>query len=57
MPKDKDLKKLVRARMTKTGESYSIAKLRLAGTSKPPSPVARPAARPWQRPPGPRSTR
>ena len=44
MPKDKDLKKLVRARMTKTGESYSIAKPRIAGASKPRSPVARPGS-------------
>jgi hypothetical protein len=42
MPKDKDLKNLVRARMVKTGESYSIAKLRLAGASKPQRAVARP---------------
>ncbi len=35
MPKDKDLKKLVRARMAKTGEGYSIAKLRLAGAAAP----------------------
>jgi pRiA4b ORF-3-like protein len=41
MPKDKDVKKVVRARMAKTGESYSIAKLRLAGVTKPQSPVAR----------------
>lgn len=31
MPKDKDLKKPVRARMAKTGEGYSTARLRLAG--------------------------
>jgi hypothetical protein len=42
MPKDKDLKKLVRARMAKTGESYSIAKVRLAGVSKPRRVLARP---------------
>jgi len=29
MPKDKDLKRLVRARMTKTGESYTTARARL----------------------------
>jgi hypothetical protein len=34
MPKDKDLKKLVRARMAKTGERYSIAKVRVAGVGK-----------------------
>ena len=33
MPKDKDLKKLVRARMAKTDESYSTARLRLAGAT------------------------
>lgn len=44
MPKDKDLKKLVRARMTKTGESYSIAKLRQPGAGKPRSAVARPSS-------------
>lgn len=33
MPKDKDLKKLVRARMAKTGEGYSTARLRLVGTT------------------------
>lgn len=43
MPKDKDLKKLVRARIAKTGERYSIAKLRLVGASKPQSAVARPS--------------
>lgn len=36
MPKDKDLKKVVRARMAKTGESYSTARLQLAGGGKPP---------------------
>ena len=41
MPKDRDLKKLVRARMAKTGESYSIAKLRLAGATKLRGAVAR----------------
>jgi hypothetical protein len=35
MAKDKDLKKLVRARMAKTGESYSIARLRTGGDGKP----------------------
>jgi pRiA4b ORF-3-like protein len=35
MPRDKDLKKLVRDRMAKTGERYSTAKLRLAGVGKP----------------------
>jgi hypothetical protein len=44
MPKDKDLKKLVRARMAKTGESYSIAKLRQAGAGKSQSAVARPSS-------------
>jgi hypothetical protein len=41
MPKGKDLKKLVRARMARTGESYSIARLHLvadAGPAPAPSP-------------------
>ncbi len=33
MPKEKDLKKLVRARMGKTGEGYSIARLHVNGTA------------------------
>ena len=48
MPKDKDLKKMVRARMAKTGESYSIAKLRLAGASKPRNSVVRPTGVPLE---------
>jgi hypothetical protein len=44
MPKDKDLKKLVRTRMVKTGERYSIARLRLAGASTPRRAVARPSS-------------
>jgi hypothetical protein len=35
MPKDKDLKKLVRARMAGTGESYSIARLHVTGDDRP----------------------
>ena len=42
MPKDKDLKRLVRARMAKTGESYTAARAQLvsepAGTASPPLP-------------------
>jgi uncharacterized protein YndB with AHSA1/START domain len=35
MPKQKDLKRLVRSRMTKTGESYTTARLRLVKKSEP----------------------
>jgi hypothetical protein len=35
MPKDKDLKNIVRARMAKTGESYSIARLHAVGDGNP----------------------
>jgi hypothetical protein len=35
MPKDKDLKNLVRARMAKTGERYSIARLHAVRDGKP----------------------
>lgn len=35
MPKQKDLKKLVRARMSKTGESYTAARLRLITKNEP----------------------
>lgn len=44
MPKDKDLKQLVRTRMAKTGESYSMAKLRLAGARKPRRAMERPSS-------------
>jgi hypothetical protein len=40
MPKDKDLKRLVRDRMERTGESYSIARLQVVGDNQ----VARAAA-------------
>jgi hypothetical protein len=36
MPKNKGLKNLVRARMAKTGESYSVARLRAVGGPQPP---------------------
>ncbi|HSJ63744.1 MAG TPA: hypothetical protein VK922_07540 [Gemmatimonadaceae bacterium] len=43
MPRDKDLKRLVRARMTKTGESYTSARAVLvARTSPTPPPSATP---------------
>jgi hypothetical protein len=34
VPKDKDLKNLVRARMEKTGESYSMARLQVVGDGR-----------------------
>ncbi len=36
MPKDKDLKRLVRARMAKTGESYTTARSHIVGRRSPP---------------------
>jgi len=41
MPKDKDLKRLIRARMTKTGESYTAARANLV--TGPASPASDPA--------------
>ena len=38
MPADKDLKRLVRARMTKTGEAYTAARAQLLKTPAPPRP-------------------
>ncbi len=38
MPKQKDLKRLVRARMQKTGESYTTARLQLANKKSEPKP-------------------
>lgn len=38
MPKNKDLKRLVRARMAKTGESYTAARAHIVGQSLPPLP-------------------
>jgi len=35
MPRDKDLKRLVRARMTKTGESYTTARSHITRRAKP----------------------
>ena len=37
MPKDKDLKRLIRARMDKTGESYTAARAHVVGA--PPAPL------------------
>jgi hypothetical protein len=42
MPRNKDLKRLVRARMTKTGEAYTTAR---AQVTRKPRPTARTAAR------------
>ncbi len=38
MPKQKDLKRVVRARMQKTGESYTAARLHLVGKKEEPEP-------------------
>jgi uncharacterized protein YndB with AHSA1/START domain len=38
MPKQKDLKRLVRSRMKKTGEAYTAARLQLLKKSEPPPP-------------------
>jgi hypothetical protein len=38
VPRQKDLKKLVRARMQKTGEAYTAARLHLLNKSQPPPP-------------------
>ena len=35
MPRNKDLKRLVRARMSKTGESYTAARSQILSKSKP----------------------
>lgn len=40
MPRDKDLKRLVRARMQKTGESYTAARAQITRTAKPSTPPA-----------------
>ncbi len=51
MPKNKDLKRLVRARMAKTGEAYTAARAHVVARTvrrAPAPPVARPAARPPQ---------
>lgn len=39
MPKQKDLKRLVRARMRKTGESYTAARAHITRSQKPPAVV------------------
>ena len=41
MPTNKDLKRIVRARMNKTGESYTIARTRVLSKAKPKEPQAR----------------
>ena len=41
MPRDKDLKRLVRARMEKTGESYTAARSRIVGKTPKKAPTAR----------------
>jgi hypothetical protein len=49
MPANKDFKRLVRARMTKTGESYTTARLHLLRqrpTRSPSRPASKPPARP-----------
>ncbi|HLU39906.1 MAG TPA: hypothetical protein VK081_11005 [Planctomycetota bacterium] len=44
MPKNKDLKRRVRARMQKTGESYTTARARVLAKKKTPATAARSAA-------------
>jgi hypothetical protein len=39
MPRNKDLKRLVRARMGKTGESYTAARVRILAKSKTAAPI------------------
>ena len=48
MPRDKDLKRLIRARMQKTGESYTTARARFLDKSKRPraAPAVEPPAEP-----------
>jgi hypothetical protein len=41
MPRQKDLKRLVRSRMQKTGEAYTAARLRILKQASPPPDVAR----------------
>jgi uncharacterized protein YndB with AHSA1/START domain len=43
MPKQKDLKRLVRARMQKTGESYTAARLRVVARREPAADLAKSA--------------
>ena len=38
MPKNKDMKRLVRARMAKTGESYTTARLHVLAKARPEAP-------------------
>ncbi|HEU4417681.1 MAG TPA: hypothetical protein VFT55_02020, partial [Planctomycetota bacterium] len=38
MPKNKDLKRLVRARMAKTGESFTTARLQVLAKARPKAP-------------------
>jgi hypothetical protein len=46
MPANKDFKRLVRARMTKTGESYTTARMQLLTHQPPTTSRARPAPQP-----------
>jgi hypothetical protein len=42
MPTDKDFKRLVRARMGRTGEAYTTARAQLRPTATPPGPTRAP---------------
>lgn len=42
MPKQKDLKRVVRTRMQKTGESYTTARLHVLNAKPKPAPIAKP---------------
>ena len=46
MPSHKDLKRLVRARMTRTGEAYTTARARLLQKKQPATPTTPPAPKP-----------
>ena len=46
MPSNKDLKRLVRARMRKTGEAYTAARAQIVKKTQRRSPNATPAGRP-----------
>jgi hypothetical protein len=47
MPRDKDLKRLVRARMTKTGESYTAARAVLVARTAGPTPQTAAPRKDW----------
>lgn len=51
MPKQKDLKRLVRARMQRTGESYTTARMHVVGARAPANRPAAPPNRPAAAPP------